>query len=177
MKRTQTPCSARSGSSRSIVSAKISISASTSSSERDQFSVEKAKTARSWMPRSIDASTMRRTVRAPARWPAAVGSRRLRAQRPFPSRMMATDCATSGSAGSAAGRTRESVRRRVRKPMEVLDLHDLGFFALQEVVDARDMLVGELLHPRLRGALLVVAGAPVLDQLLEVPDGVAADVA
>ena len=105
MKRTRTPCSARSGSSRSIVSAKISISASTSSSERDQFSVENANTTRSWMPRSIAASTMRRTVRAPARWPAAVGSRRRFAQRPLPSRMIATDCATSGRSSRSGGRS------------------------------------------------------------------------
>jgi hypothetical protein len=42
MKRVRTPCRARSGSSRSIVSPKISISDSTSVSGRDQFSVEKA---------------------------------------------------------------------------------------------------------------------------------------
>src|SRR5207248_10374546 len=139
--------------------------------ERDQFSVEKAKTARSWMPTSIAASTMRRTVRAPARWPAAVGRRRFRAQRPLPSRMIATDCATSGSAGSATGRARESVRIRAirftglgtpssnRQPSlaGALDLHDLGFFALQELVDPRGVLVRELLHPPLGRPLLVVA--------------------
>jgi hypothetical protein len=42
MKRTFTPCAARSGSSRSIVSSKIPISASTSSVGRVQFSVENA---------------------------------------------------------------------------------------------------------------------------------------
>ena len=42
MKRTLTPWRARSGSSRSIVSTKISIRSSTSFAGRDQFSVEKA---------------------------------------------------------------------------------------------------------------------------------------
>ena len=42
MKRVRTPCADRSGSSRSIVSVKISMSAATSSGERAQFSVEKA---------------------------------------------------------------------------------------------------------------------------------------
>jgi hypothetical protein len=42
MKRVRTPSRARSASSRSIVSEKISISASTSSGGRVQFSVEKA---------------------------------------------------------------------------------------------------------------------------------------
>jgi hypothetical protein len=42
MKRVRTPCFARSGSSRSIVSLKISISESTSAGGRSQFSVENA---------------------------------------------------------------------------------------------------------------------------------------
>ena len=41
-------------------------------------------------PRSSDASTVRWSARAPARCPAATGSPRFRAQRPFPSMMMAT---------------------------------------------------------------------------------------
>jgi hypothetical protein len=42
MNRVRTPCSARSGSSRLIVSPKISIRESTSSGGRSQFSVENA---------------------------------------------------------------------------------------------------------------------------------------
>jgi hypothetical protein len=42
MKRVRTPWAARSGSSRSIDSAKISIRSSTSLAGRDQFSVENA---------------------------------------------------------------------------------------------------------------------------------------
>src|SRR5947209_14699598 len=116
------------------------------------------------MPRSIAASTMRRTSRAPARWPAAGGSARFFAQRPLPSMMIATDCATSGRSRSGSERTRESVRIRDSRFTSRSDLHDLGFFALQQLVDLRDMVVGELLHTRLRGALLVVAGVALLDQ-------------
>ena len=39
------------------------------------------------------------------------------------------------------------------------DLHDLGFFALQQIVDPRDMLVGHLLDAPLGRALVVVADA------------------
>src|SRR4051812_1457735 len=176
MKRTRTPCSARSGSSRSIVSAKISISASTSSCGRDQFSVENANTDRSWIPRSIEASTARRTFRAPARWPAATGSPRRDAQRPLPSRMIATEPATSGRSGSGTARMRESVRKRESRLTEASHLHDLGLFALQEFVDLRGVLVGELLHPALGRALLVVADVSVLDELFEMPHHVATHV-
>src|SRR5438309_4975998 len=42
------------------------------------------------MPRPGAASTMRRTARAPALWPAARGRPRREAQRPLPSMMIAT---------------------------------------------------------------------------------------
>src|SRR5581483_3466659 len=175
MKRTRTPSSTRSGSSRSIVSAKISISALTSSCGRDQFSVENAKIDRSWMPRSIAASTTLRTARAPARCPAAGGRPRFDAQRPLPSRMIATEPATSGRSGSINGLTRVSVRKREIRFSS--DLHHFRFFALQQIVDLRDVLVGELLHARLGRALLVVADIALLHQLLEMLDRVAANVA
>src|SRR6185437_15511729 len=137
------------------------------------------------MPSEMPASTVRRSARVPARWPAAGGRPRRRAQRPFPSMMIATVSATSGSSRpSGSGRTRARVRMRDRRFTAVLfspsgeglHLHDLGFFALQEVVDLRDMLVGQLLHPALGGVLVVVADLAVLDQVLEVPHHVAADV-
>src|SRR4051794_19917455 len=56
------------------------------------------------------------------------------------------------------------------------DLHDLGLFALQEVVDLCDVVVGELLHALLGGALLVVADVAVLDQVPEVLDRVTTNV-
>src|SRR5438552_9702740 len=111
------------------------------------------------MPNSIPASTVRRSARVPARWPAAVGSPRRRAQRPLPSMMIATVCATSGRSPSASGRTRARVQMREMsftaplaisaQPTWHLDLHDVGFLALQQVVDLGDVLVGDLLDARL----------------------------
>src|SRR5437016_4550052 len=135
------------------------------------------------MPNSIPASTVRRNARVPARWPAAAGSPRRRAQRPFPSMMIATVSATSGRSPSGSGRTRPRVQMRLIsftaplaisvQPKWPLDLHDVGLFALQEVLDLGHVLVGELLHARLGRTLLVVADLPVLDELLEVPQDVA----
>src|SRR5579862_1062056 len=45
---------------------------------------------KSWRLRRAHSSTTRRTVLAPARWPAKRGRPRWRAQRPLPSMMMAT---------------------------------------------------------------------------------------
>src|SRR3954447_532201 len=56
------------------------------------------------------------------------------------------------------------------------DLHDFGFFALQEVVDLAHVVVRQLLDATLGGALLVVADVAVAHQLLEVTHRVAADV-
>src|SRR6187551_2887104 len=147
MKRVRTPCSARSGSSRSIVSPKISMRSATSSTGRVQFSVEKAYTASERMPRSIAASTVRRTARVPSRCPSETGSPRPSAQRALPSRMIATLRATSGGS---------------RSPV-TSDLHDLGLFVLHQVVDRLDVVVGELLHLLLRAPLLVVADLAVAD--------------
>src|SRR6476646_11094927 len=118
------------------------------------------------MPSSIPASTVRRSARVPARRPAAVGSPRRRAQRPLPSMMIATVSATSGRSRSGSGRTRASVQMRVIRFIPLgappLDLHDVGLFAFQEVVDLRHVLVGHLLHALLCGTLLVVADVAVL---------------
>ena len=62
MKRVRTPWRTRSGSSRSIVSVKISISSSTSAGGRFQFSVENAYTAK-----RVDAEVDRRFDRAAQR--------------------------------------------------------------------------------------------------------------
>src|SRR3954453_12953240 len=146
------------------------------------------------IPSSIPDSTVRRSARVPARWPAAVGSPRRRAQRPLPSMMIATVSATSGRSASGSGRTRARVQMREMRFIAVssrvysgcrrtcpggtcLDLHDVGLFALQEVVDLGHVLVGQLLDARLRGALFVVADLAVLDELLEVAHDVAAHVA
>src|SRR6476661_6179345 len=190
MKRVRTPWRTRSGSSRSIVSVKISIRSLTSSGGRFQFSVENAYTANESTPRSIAASTVRRKALVPARWPAAIGSPRLRAHRALPSMMSAT----SGRSGSGAGRTCRSVLifvrrlmclchrakrrsfampRKVRSTLRGSHLHDLGFFVLQQIVDRLRVVVGQLLDAVLGAALIVAAD---LLQVLQVLHGVTAHV-
>src|SRR6266498_3317576 len=124
------------------------------------------------------ASTVRRSARVPARWPAPTGRRRHRAQRPFPSMMIAIERATSGSSPSGRGRSARKVLSLVRrlKVRRLLNLHDLGFLALEEVVDPRDMLVRELLHPLLGATLFIVADVPVANELLQVVHRVATHV-
>src|SRR5947208_12090151 len=117
--------------------------------------------ARSESPLSrVAATAVRRTAFVPALCPAAIGSPRLRAQRAFPSMMIATACATSGSSGSAAGRTCRSVLifvRMLTAVAEALDLHNFSFFVLEQVVDRLRVLVGQLLHAFLRAVLVVLA--------------------
>src|SRR5436190_8002810 len=57
------------------------------------------------------------------------------------------------------------------------DLEDLGFLALQQLIDLLRVVVGELLDALLRAVLLVLADLALVDELLEVVDRVAADVA
>src|SRR5918992_116130 len=166
MNRVRTPCFARSGSSRSIVSPKISIRSSTSSAGRAQFSVEKAYSASERTPSSIPASTVRRTARVPARCPSATGKLRCSAQRAFPSRMIAIARAVSVVRAVA-----------LELPRGHSNLHDLGLFALQQVVDLGGVLVGQLLDSILGAMLLVSADFAVLRQLLQVVDRVPAHVA
>ena len=90
MKRIRTPSSSSSGVSRSMRSANIAISASTSSFGRDQFSVENEYTVSSRTPNSAASRRRALTVSAPAWCPATGGSPRCLAQRPFPSVMIAT---------------------------------------------------------------------------------------
>src|SRR5262245_58303616 len=182
MKRVRTPSRARSGSSRSIVSTKISINASTSSVGRDQFSVENAYTQSDSTPRSIAASTERRSARVPARCPAATGRRRRLAQRPLPSMMIATERATSGSSRSPGALKPLSVRSLVRRFTSLgprfgaSDLQDLRFLALENLVDLGDVVIGELLGTLFSPTLLVVPHVAVADELLEMVDAVAPDV-
>src|SRR5262245_42199100 len=152
MKRVRTPCSARSGSSRSIVSLKISIRESTSGGGRSQFSVENAYTVSDSIPRSIAASTVRRSARVPSRCPASTGNPCLVAQRPLPSRMIATERGISDTSGVRGRPNRPRIRAR---RLSGLHLGYFGFLAVEQLVDLLRVLVGELLHP-LFGAALVV---------------------
>src|SRR6266536_2263179 len=115
-------------------------------------------------PRSIAASTVRRSARVPARCPSATGSSRLAAQRPFPSMMIATDRATSSRAPTATG----SGARRA------LDLEDLRFLALEQLVDLLRVLVGQLLDALLGAVLLVLPDLTLVHELLAVVHDVAA---
>src|SRR4051794_40333691 len=68
------------------------------------------------MPRSIAASTVRRNARVPSRWPSLTGSPRAVAQRPFPSRMIATERGTSSGSTGCCARPRALFRNRTRSP-------------------------------------------------------------
>src|SRR6266568_2702078 len=175
--RTRTPCAFRSGSSRSIVSSKIRMRSSTSSEGRDQFSVENAYTVSDSMPRSIDASTMRRRTRVPARWPSATGTPRLSAQRPFPSMMIAIERGTSRLSMRAAGSAFSTTFTvEARSPTGELHLHDLGLFVFQELVDRVRVLLGQLLDALFGAALVVLSDLALTGKLFHMVDGIAADV-
>src|SRR5438552_12171659 len=113
----------------------------TSSLGRFQFSDENANTVRYSMPRSAQALTVRTSASTPCLWPNTRGMKRFLAQRPLPSITMATCRGMAGVWVKAA---------RVRS-----DRHDLGFLAVDQLVDFRDRAVGELLHVVLCAALFV----------------------
>ena len=48
------------------------------------------------------------------------------------------------------------------------ELHDLGFFVLQEAVDRRDVAVGELLDLFLAAALVVLGDHLLFERLFEI---------
>src|SRR6266508_3032707 len=75
--------------SRRIASSRRPMRPRTSSSSRDQFSVENEYSVRYSTPRSRAARRVLRIVSTPARWPAIAGRRRWRAQRRLPSMTMA----------------------------------------------------------------------------------------
>ena len=79
---------------------------------------------------------------------------------------------------SGGGLSVQSERMRViSRPRRRSDLHDLGFFVLQQLVDRVDVLVGELLHLFLGAVLLVGPDLARVDELLQVVHDVAAHVA
>src|SRR3546814_3810177 len=98
----------------------------------------------------------RLTPRAPARWPIIRGRRRRAAHRPLPS-MMTTRW---------RGRVIEKSYR-----------HQFLFLGLDHLVDVLDALVGELLDFVAAAALVVLRDLLLLEQVLDLAHGVAADVA
>src|SRR6266536_1827582 len=105
------------------------------------------------------ASTVRRSARVPARCPAATGSPRRLAQRPFPSMMIATERAISGNSCSSSGRRPRSdlirVRMRTLRLEDDSDLQNLRFLALEQLVDLLDVPVRHLLDALLGPVLFV----------------------
>src|SRR5579875_1552674 len=88
---------------------------------------------------------VRRTACAPARCPAIRGSPRARAQRPFPSMMMATCRGTP--CGAAASRS--AAARSAGAPAITATPSNLTYVAFllgKRVVHALDVLIGQLLH-------------------------------
>src|SRR5690348_7797046 len=106
----------------------------------------------------MQASTVRRTARVPARCPSAIGTPCSRAQRPLPSMMIATARGRSSSPSSGCA---VSLTTRGSGAPSASDLHDLGLFVLQQLVDRLRVRVGELLHFLLGAPLVVVAHVAV----------------
>src|SRR5436190_15510720 len=126
------------------------------------------------IPSSIAASTVRRSARVPSRWPSATGRPRDIAQRPLPSRMIATQ-----PTGSGISAVRSCLLRRMREKSFIwcrerretrskprgkcaafflgLDLVDLLFCVLQEALDLVRMVVVQLLDPLFGMVFLVAA--------------------
>src|ERR1700751_2593050 len=124
------------------------------------------------MPRSIAPSTTGRSARDPARCPSATETPCSVAQRPLPSMMIATACATSGRCSS--GLTSVPVPGTEANR---LDLHHFGLFVLEQLVDLLRVLVRQLLHAALGPMLVVGADLSGVDELLEVLHGVSPDLA
>src|SRR5882757_6514689 len=109
-------------------------------------------------------SEIGRMFLVPASCPLARGRPSCCAQRPLPSMMIPTCrgmfrlCESSGAAPlDGAGWTVGLDGAMRCRACARLDLHDLGFFGVADVVDLFDVLVGQLLQPIL-GSLVVVGG-------------------
>src|SRR4051812_1102966 len=116
------------------------------------------------MPSCAASRSRALTTSAPAWWPSTSGRPRAWAQRPLPSVMIATwrGLSSANSAGTVLAPS---------------DLHDLGLFGLQRVVELGHARVGELLELLLGAALVVLAGLAGVLELAQVVHHVAADVA
>src|SRR6266545_4285567 len=95
-------------------------------------------------PASTAASSTRRRLLVPARWPKRRGWPRRAAQRPLPSMMMATWWGTrlasiNGCPSTRSGRTGSSA-------LACLDGHDLGLLLVPHAVGLGDETVGQALE-------------------------------
>src|SRR3972149_3570084 len=94
---------------------------------------------RYWIRKSTQASSTRRRLSTPARWPAKRGSPRWRAQRPFPSMIMATCLGMRSGRGFFAELPGEL-------EAALLDLKDLPLFSLASFIDLFDVVVRQFLQ-------------------------------
>src|SRR3972149_7500788 len=152
---------------------------------RAQFSEEKLNSVRWVMPSSIEASTIRRTLSTPWRWPRARGTPRSAAHPPLPSMMIAIWRTAGLSAAAQASLSTASVtfgcsgfggKGFALWPCP-LDLHVFGFLAGKGLVNLLDDLVGQVLHLGRERVVLVLAHLVVLLGPLEMLHAVAADIA
>src|SRR6185437_5268532 len=153
--RTRTPWLHSSAASRAMYSCSNPMSARISAGGRCQFSWENANSDNTSTPASSDPSTTARTDFIPDLWPNGRGRLRSRAHRPLPSMMIATWRGTApftriwASTSSAFMTPGRASRARTS------DLHDLGFFHLEQVFELGHVVVVQLLQI-LVGVLLVV---------------------
>src|SRR6185437_14495865 len=163
---TRACCADSSAVSLAMNSSSSSISASISPRGRCQFSCEKAKSESTSSPHSMAPSTTSRTAFMPDRCPSGRGRLRSRAQRPFPSMMIAT---WRGMAPFSRIFARSSVAfmRRgfgawsgTRASASPSHLHDFRFLRLHELVEPAHVVVVQLLQLAL-GVLLVVFRDPI----------------
>src|SRR5256885_1328262 len=124
------------------------------------------------MPTSIAARTIERTADTPATWPAERGRCRLRAQRPFPSMMIAT---WRGSVSGPSG-TFFAIISSLDSGPRASDLHDLVLLILERVVNVVDMGVRHLLQFLAQPAVIILADLMVLFALFQELPAVPADV-
>jgi hypothetical protein len=118
---------------------------------RRQFSELNANSVRKPTPRSAQAAHAPHRL-DPRLCPAKRGRWRRRAQRPLPSRMMATWRGTLAGLRNLECRAQRAVLRVIPPSIPLL--------LLQQLVDLRDVLIGELLHLVLRAALVVLRDLP-----------------
>src|ERR1700694_334275 len=166
---------------------KSCIRIDTSSAGLRQFSLENANSVRYSTPRSMHARTVARTASTPLRWPATRGSRRCFAQRPLPSMMMATCRGIERASGTtcvelvnklnALGSRTMAIKELLTAASDSSDRHQVRFLGVQRFVDFADVAIGELLDVVLRPALVVFGYRLGLEEILEMGDGVALDIA
>src|SRR5215471_14884127 len=175
MTRKRMPFSSSLATSCSSARRKSCMRIETSSAGRRQFSLENANSVRYWIRRSTHARTVARTASTPLRWPATRGSRRCFAQRPLPSMMIAICRGMSRASGMSRVELVNSMDKAVLARR--LNRHQVRFLGVQDLVDLADEAVSEFLDVVLGTALVVLRNRLRLEQVLQVRNRIAPDVA